>query len=112
MNTLDTNTQFVQTPEIREHLRLQQQHNAGRHYVARHSTENPPRPVLPLPDHVRTTILAAVPRAARPVEVGLARVAVPLPPRPAVPVLETLEPVAEVTCGLLERILKRLRGSR
>lgn len=110
--------------------RLARHHNNGDShydYVARHSTDNPPRPVQPPEAHVRTQVFAAVVpgESTRRIDVGQMRVPVPVPvvvrppaPTPAphpelvVSVPQPPEPAAVVDAPLLRRVLSALRRRR
>lgn len=112
----------LEIPDAETRARITRHHNDGASmYRARHSTDNPPVPMVPLPQHVRTELIPTVPREVGTetlrIGVGQRRVLVPLGPRPR-PVVEEvpaaavsappIEPVAPVTEQLLKRILRAL----
>lgn len=122
MNPASTDTRIYRPAEVVSKLGVQQ-NDGGKNYTARHSTENPPAKVSPLPQHVRTELIPVVPpeigETTRRIAVPQLLVQVPLEPRPVVPaavpaaaVPAPPEPVAPVTNALLERVLRGLRGLR
>lgn len=115
------------TDDVLARIEASRRNDGTTHYRARHSTDNPPVPMVPLPQHVRTELIPAVPRElgaeTQRIQVGNLRVRVPLSREtpttaegvpaaavsapPAEPVAE--QPLEAVTVGLLERILRALR---
>lgn len=110
------------TGDVLARIEASRRNDGTTHYRARHSTDNPPVPMVPLPQHVRTELIPAVPRevGAETVQipVGHVRVRVPLSREAPVAVEEVpaaavsaplTEPLAPVTNRVLERILRALR---
>jgi hypothetical protein len=121
---MDTDTRIHRTDDVV--ARLARHHNNGDShydYVARHSTDNPPRPIRPPEAHVRTQVFAAVVpgESTRRIDVGQLQVPVvvrPPAPTPAphpelvVSVPQPPEPAAVVDVPLLRRVLSTLRRRR
>jgi hypothetical protein len=121
---MNTDTRILRPAELAS--RLERHRNTGSHYAPRHDADNPPKLRAPLPQHVRTQVIERVPSEVgtetRRIDVGQARVQVPVPPRtpvveevpaaavPAPPIELTAEPLAPVTAGVLMRIWMKLRA--
>jgi hypothetical protein len=109
MNPASTDTRIYRPAEVISKLGVQQ-NDGGKNYVARHSTETRAEFT---PGVGRHHVDDSLTRIIPPVQL---QALVPLPSRPPAPMAESptaatsaIEPPAEVTVGLLERVKAALR---
>lgn len=114
-----TNTRIHRPDDVVKRLRAQHNDGGGHYeYVARHATTDDP-PATEKPHWPRHALTEQIPAAkvqaalslpaaeTKRINVASLDIALPVPPRPVVP--QPAEPVAPVTVGLLERVLRGLR---